>query len=188
MRYILLAACIVLVMGCGGKKVIQVNYPEKLEGLTQLVLASETRNIVSTDTTILQVLNMKISSSQVKITSNVTYDFYLDFEQDGYKLKFSSAGDTVTCDAPPIRVKKPVINSTSVSYPEKGIFIDEKAKAVEKLEKLTDRYVGEGEEMLKQQYIIDKCREMLSVYLLDLCKKMNYPVKTVIIIFREIAA
>jgi len=61
-------------------------------------------------------------------------------------------------------------------------------KTFEKLEKLTDRYIGEGEEMLKQQYIIDKCREMLSGYLIDMCKKMNYPVKTVIIIFREIAA
>lgn len=174
-------------VSCGGRKTVQITYPEKLEGLTQLVLASQTKNIVTTDTAILEILKLKISSSQVRITSNVTYDFYLDFEKDGYKLSFSAAGDTLVCDAPPLRVKRPVLNSTTVDYPEKSIFINEKEKAVEKLETLTSRYVQDGEALLGDPAIVLKCREMLAVHLIDLCTKLKYSVKTVIITFRKIA-
>jgi hypothetical protein len=184
---LLFLAVFVCICGCAGKKTIRV-YPEKLEGLTQLVLASETKTIVISDTSALKILGFTISSAKVKITSNVTYDFYLDFEKDGYRLTFSELGDTLLCEAPPIRAKKPVINSTDVSYPEKGLFNDGKAKAIERLEKLTDQFAGEGDSLLGEQALQDKCREMLTKYLADLCRKMNFTVRVIIINFRKVAA
>ncbi|MBD3346437.1 MAG: hypothetical protein GF401_15395 [Chitinivibrionales bacterium] len=176
-----------LLFSCA-KQTTRVSYPEKFEGLTQLVLASETKTMVFTDTTVQKVLGIKISSAQVKVTSSVTFDFYLDFDKDDYTMKYSASGDTLKFTAPPLRVKKPVINSTTVSYPEKSFLINEQDKAVRKLEKLTDEFMDEGEELLKKGYVKEKCREMLRKYLLDLGKKSGYPVKTVIITFQEIAA
>lgn len=181
-----------LLLGCTliscSRQTTKVSYPEKFEGLTQLVLASETKTLVFTDTTVQKVLGFKISSAQVKVTSSVTFDFYLDFDKDGYTMKFSPSGDTLEFKAPPLRVKKPVINGTNVSYPQKGFLINEQGEAVKKLERLTDEFTDEGEELLREDYVREKCREMLQNYLKDMTGKMGYPVKTVIISFREIAA
>jgi hypothetical protein len=170
------------------RQTTRVSYPEKFEGLTQLVLASETKTLVFTDTTVQKVLGFKISSAQVKVTSSVTFDFYLDFDKDGYSMSFSPSGDTLEFKAPPLRVKKPVINGTNVTYPQKGILINEQGEAVKKLEKLTDEFTDEGEELLREDYVGEKCREMLQNYLRDMTGKMGYPVKKVIITFREIAS
>ncbi len=176
-----------ILLGCA-KQTTKVSYPEKFEGLTQLVLASETKNIGFTDTTVMKIVGIKIASSQIKVYSNVTFDFYVDFEQDGYTLRFSEDGQTVYVDAPPLRVKKPVINSTNVSYPEKGMLINEEAKAVEKLQKLTDEFIDDGEALLKENYVREKSTEMLHNHIADLLKKMGFSVKTIKITFREIQA
>ena len=100
-------------------------------------------------------------------------------------MKFSEMADTLFFNAPPIRVKKPIINSTNVDYPEKSFLVNEQEAAVKKLEKLTDEFVEEGEILLTKDYVRDKCKEMLALYMIDLCKKMNYNVKDVIITFPQ---
>jgi hypothetical protein len=168
------------------KKVTTISYPEKFEGLTQLVLASETKTLSFTDTTVQKILMFKVGSAQVRVTASVTFDFYLDFDKDGYKMHFNGAGDTLAFEAPLLRVKKPVINNSQVTYPEKHILINEQDKAIQKLESLTEEFIDDGEELLREEYVIEKCREMLKNYLMDLCKKMGYPVKVIIITFPQI--
>lgn len=190
MRSILLIPIIIsalFISSCRPKKTTTISYPEKFEGLTQLVLASETKTLVFSETSVQKVLGFKLGSAEVKVTASVTFDFYVDFDKDGYEMSFSSTGDTLTFKAPLLRVKKPVINSSNVSYPEKSLFINEQEKAVEKLQALTDEFTDDGEELLHEPHVIDKCREMLVKYLMGLCKEMGYPVKLIIVKFPEIA-
>lgn len=168
---------------CSHNRVTRISYPEKFEGLTQLILASETKILSFTDTTVQKVLGFKLGSAQVKVTSSVTFDFYLDFQQDDYTMSFNQTGDTLVFKAPSLRVKKPVINSSQVSFPEKSFLINEQEAAIQKLEKLTDEFVDEGADLLTKDYVINKCREMLEKHLLSLCKKLDFPVIKVIIIF-----
>jgi hypothetical protein len=176
-----------LIFSCA-KQITKIDYPEKFEGLTQLILASETKTLSFTDTTVSKILGFKIASAQARVTSNVTFDFYLDFEKNGYAMSFSPGGDTLTIKAPPLLVKKPVINNTQVSYPEKNFLINAEAQAVKKLETLTDEFTDDGEALLKEDYVRNKCEEMLRNYLLDMCKKLGYPVKAIIIVFQVPAA
>ena len=109
MRTILIIAIInvLLISSCRPKKTTTVSYPEKFEGLTQLVLASETKTLVFSETSVQKVLGFKLGSAEVKVTASVTFDFYVDFDKDGYEMSFSSTGDTLTFKAPLLRVKKP---------------------------------------------------------------------------------
>lgn len=174
-------------LGCS-RQTTKVSYPEKFEGLTQLVLASETKNIGFTDTTVMKIVGIKIASSRIKVYSNVTFDFYVDFEQDGYELRFSEDGRSLHVLAPPLRVKKPVINNTNVTYPEKGMLINEEAKAVEKLQRLTDEFIDDGEKLLTEEYVREKCAEMLRNHIADLLKKMGVPTPKIEVTFQEVRA
>jgi hypothetical protein len=172
---------LLLLISCGGKKTTSVSlYPEKFEGLTQLVLASETKTVVISDTTVRKLLFVKLGSATVKLTASITFDFYMDFKKDAYKISYSVQKDTLYFSPPKIRVKKPVINSTTVEYPEKSIFINEDHEALVKLQTITDDFIDEGIELSQKKYVKDKCFEMLSKYLKDFSKKSGYPVKRVI--------
>ena len=168
-----------VLISCASKKSSTVSYPEKFEGLTQMVLASETKNFVLSDTTVSKILFFKLGSAQVKVTASVTFDFYMDFDKDGYELCYSANHDTLEFSAPPLKVKKPILNGTTVEYPKKSLFINEDHEAVEKLSGLTDELTDNGKALLKQQYVIDKCNEMLSKYVKGLSEKMGYPVSVV---------
>lgn len=172
-----------LLVSCAHQKKTMV-FPERFEGLTQLVLATETKNLTFTDTTVQKILGFKVGSAQIRVTANVTFDFYLDFDKDEYAMSYDEATQVLTFRAPPLRVKKPVINGAQVSYPEKSILINEEQKAIGKLETLTGEFIDEGEELVRQGYVIDKCNEMLKSYLSDLCKKLGYQVKDIKIIYQ----
>jgi hypothetical protein len=81
-----------------------------------------------------------------------------------------------------------VINSSQVTYPSRSLLINEEKEAVAKLEKLTGEFIDDGEALLGEQYVADKCAEMLTGYLLDLCRKMGYPATTILISYRKPAA
>ncbi len=185
---LILLMCALFCFCSSSKKVTTISYPEKFEGLTQMVLASETKMLTFTDTTVQKILMFKVGSAQVKVTASVTFDFYLDFDKDGYSMRFSESGDTLFFNAPLLKVKKPVINNSQVTFPEKHILINEQDKAIQKLETLTDEFVDDGEELLREEYVVEKCREMLHKYLMGLCKEMGYPVKVIKIKFPEIVS
>ena len=52
----------------------------------------------------------------------------------------------------------------------------ENEEAVKILEVLTDRFIDEGMNLLKEKRILDKCEEKLKEYLTGLCKELGYQV------------
>lgn len=171
----------ILIAACGGSKTTKVTYPEKFEGLTQLILASETKTFVLSDTTVKKVLFFKVAEAQLQVTASVTFDFYMDFDQDEYSMSYSELKDTLYFNAPPVKVKKAVINGSQVDYPSKSMFINEDHEAVKKLQTLTDEFTGEGEELLKKDYVQKKCIEMLEKHLKGMTKEMGLNIKKVVV-------
>jgi len=185
-RIILLLMLLIFSVSCSNK-VVTKTYTEKFEGLTQLILASETKNVNFVETIKKTALVFLTSDAKVEVNSSVTFDFYLDFEKDPYHIDFDQKNKILNVSAPPIRVKKPVINNSTVSYPDRGIFVNEDREAVQILESLTDRFMSEGEVLLKEQYVMDKCREKAIEFFTDLCKEMSLNVKSINMSFPEIS-
>ena len=180
-----------VLLSCAHQRAVHMNFTEKFEGLTQLVLASQTLNVDFTEHITKRILGIFPSNAQVKVTSNVTYDFYVDFDKEGYKAEYDKQTNTLYFSAPPIRVKKPVINASSVSFPETGILVNEEREAMAILEHLTDRFIEEGRVLLKQEHVQEKCREKCTEFLKGLTSDLGYHVEKVELSFgetKEIAA
>ncbi|MBN1541638.1 hypothetical protein JW992_05795 [candidate division KSB1 bacterium] len=178
----LLAFGMALFIACAGQSPT-ISYPEKFQGLTQLTLASLTKNVSFTETVKKRAFLLFSSEAQVAVTSNVTFDFYLDFQEDGYRIEMRDDDKTMHFYAPAIRVKKPVINRSTVSYPVSGLLINEDREAVRILETLTDRFIEEGKKSLQDSVVINKCREKLHDFMLQMSTDLGYKVETLTIDF-----
>ena len=93
-----------LALASCSRHMVHVTYPEKFEGLTQLVLASQTTTVSFVEDVSKSLLAIFRSHAQVKVVSSVTYDFYLDFEKDGYDTQLDRKNQILHFEAPPIRV------------------------------------------------------------------------------------
>lgn len=175
---------IVLGMACSSQ-MKSLTYTEKFEGLTQLVLASETRNVSFEETVTKSALVFLKSNAVVAVNSSATFDFYLDFDRDPYDIQYDKKNKTLKVNAPVIRVKKPIINSSTVSFPERGILVNEDREAVQILESLTDRFIKEGQKLLSEPYVQDKCREKAEQFFKGLCNDMDLQVNKVIVSFPD---
>lgn len=156
--------------------IIKKVYPMKFEGLTQLVLASETHNITLEEPVKKRIFIFFTSEALIRVDSNVSYDYYIDFERDGYQVSINSG--IMDFLAPPIRVKNPVINSSDVSYPETGVFVTEEKEAVRILESLGTRFIEKGEEMIDER-VIKECELKLKAFLKDFCGKTGVQIKEI---------
>lgn len=174
-----------LLLSCSHNRIIHLNFTEKFEGQTQLVLASQTMNVDFTEDVSKRLLGLFPSNAKVKVTSNVTFDFYLDFDKDGYEAMLDKKAHALRFAAPPIRVKKPVINASTVSYPETGLLVNEPQEAVRILESLTDRFVEEGMQLLQDEKVIAMCNEKLENFLRALATDLGHKIETVEISYRE---
>ena len=174
-----------LFFSCSPQKIVKVTFTEKFEGQTQLVLATQTANVDFTQDVSKSLLGILKSNAKVKVTSNVAYDFYIDFQADSYDATLDKKDKILNFEAPPIRVKKPVINASTVSFPETGILVNEPQEAVRILETLTDNFIGEGLALLKDPKVMAMCTEKLQNYLLGLCREFGYDVESVVVTFRE---
>lgn len=184
MGYWLLAAS--FLFSCAHQRSVQLNFTEKFEGLTQLVLASQTMNVDFTERITKRILGIFPSNAQVKVTSNVTYDFYVDFDKEGYKAEYDKKSKILYFSAPPIRVKKPIIHASSVSFPETGLLVNEEREAMAILEHLTDRFIQEGRSLMTQNHVREKCHEKCTAFLQGLCSDLGYEVKSVELTFGKI--
>jgi len=172
-------------VSCSPKNVIKLTFTEKFEGLTQLVLASQTANVDFVEDVSKRVLGVFASHAKVKVTSNVSFDFYLDFQAEGYEASLDQKTKTLYFTAPPVRVKKPVINTSTVSYPETGLLVNEPMEAVRILESLTDRFISEGLDLLKEEKVQQKCTQQLTEFLQGWCSELGHKVENVQVNFRE---
>jgi len=174
-----------LAVTCSPQKIVKITFTEKFEGQTQLVLASQTANVDFTQDVSKSLLGILKSNAKVKVTSNVTFDFYIDFLADSYNATLDKKEKILHFEAPPIRVKKPVINASTVSFPETGILVNEPQEAVRILETLTDNFIGEGLALLQDPKVMAMCTEKLQDYMLGLSKEFGYDVDSVVVTFRE---
>lgn len=178
--FIISLAFISLMFLSCSRPIIKKIYPMKFEGLTQLVLASETRNINFEEPVKKSVFIFFTSEALIKVDSNVTYDYYLDFDRDGYQVSIN--GGIMDFLAPPVRVKKPVINSSEVSYPETGVFIKEDKEAVRILESLAGRFIEKGEDMIDER-VMQECEKKLKAFLKEFCGKAGVQVNEIRVTF-----
>ncbi len=185
MPRLVLCLLVGLLISCSPQKIVHITFTEKFEGQTQLVLASQTANVDFVQDVSKSVLVFLKSNAKVKVISNVTYDFYVDFLADDYKATLDKSTKTLHFESPPVRVKKPVINASTVSYPETGILVNEPQEAVRILETLTDTFINEGEALLDDPKVKIMCTEKLQDYMLGLCKEFGYDVESVQVTFQE---
>ncbi|MBN1479520.1 hypothetical protein EH223_16500 [candidate division KSB1 bacterium] len=185
MKRMLFCIALVLLVSCSPTRIVKISFTEKFEGQTQLILASQTTNINFIEEVSKSVLGILKSDAKVKVTSNVTYDFYVDFMNDGYDATLDKKEKILYFSAPPIRVKKPVINASSVSFPETGILVNEPQEAVRILETLTDNFIDEGLALLQEPKVMAMCTEKLQDYMLGLCTEFGYTVERVDVTFRQ---
>jgi len=186
MKKIATALLIAIMLISCSRTIVRISYPQRFEGLTQLTVASETTNISFTDTLKKKFLFIKISEAQIRIDANVTFDFYVDFKKDGYQISIDSTNNKLTFVAPPIRVKKPQYNSRQVSYPDRGIFVNEDKEALRILNKVADKVIEkEGYALLNEPRVIEKCREELKNFIRDLCTKLGYEIDTIEVKFYQ---
>ncbi len=163
--------------------IVRKSYPQKFQGLTQLVLASETTNMDFVEVKKTKFLFLTLSSAKIRVIANATFDFYCDFQKDGYQIQVNETQDEMTFLAPPIHAKKPQFNSTQVSYPDRGLLVDEEKAARKILQGLSKRVMSEGEALLQEQYVIDECRKQLTTFVTDLCQKLGYNYNTIKVAF-----
>lgn len=184
-KALLLFSIVTLFIKCSPTKIVKISFTEKFEGQTQLVLASQTANIDFVEDISKSLLVFLKSDAKVKVTSNVTYDFYVDFLADEYSATLDKKDKVLYFEAPPIRVKKPVINASTVSYPETGILVNEQQEAIRILETLTDNFLDEGLALLKEPKVMAMCTEKLQDYMMGLTKEFGYKVDRVEVTFQE---
>jgi hypothetical protein len=187
-KALLLLAAVALFLSCAPTKIVKISFTEKFEGQTQLVLASQTANIDFVEDVSKSLLGFLKSDAKVKVTSNVTYDFYVDFLADEYSATLDKKEKVLYFEAPPIRVKKPVINASTVSYPETGILVNEQQEAIRILETLTDNFIDEGLALLDDPKVMAMCTEKLQDYMMGLTKEFGYKVDRVEVTFQEAKA
>ncbi len=187
-RAILLISLMFILFQCSPTTIVKISFTEKFEGQTQLVLASQTANIDFIEDVSKSLLVFLKSDARVKVTSNVTYDFYVDFLTDEYNATLDKKENVLYFEAPPIRVKKPVINASTVSYPETGILVNEQQEAIRILETLTDNFIGEGLALLDEPKVMAMCTEKLQDYMMGLTKEFGYKVDRVDVTFKELEA
>ncbi len=174
----------IIFISCAGNQIIKLNFTEKFEGQTQLVLASQTSNVDFTEDVSKRLLGIFASHAKVKVNSNVTYDFYVDFDKDGYEAKLDKKTKTLYFTAPIIKVKKPVINASNVSYPETGLLVNEPQEAVRILESLTDKFIDEGKQLLEEERVQTECKQKLTNYLAGLTKELGYDIEHINVSFK----
>ena len=176
---------LVFMIACSPTRIVKLSFTEKFEGQTQLVLASQTANIDFTEDVSKSLLGILKSNAKVKVTSNVTYDFYVDFIEDDYDATLDKKERVLFFKAPPIRVKKPVINASTVSFPETGILVNEPQEAVRILETLTDNFIDEGLTLLNDPKVMAMCTEKLQDYMMGLCTEFGHKVERVDVTFQQ---
>lgn len=182
-----------LCLNCIGLKPVETPQPKpvlytvEFEGLTQLILASETDHAAFTEVVRKEIFwnLIPLSQAQIQVNANVTYDFYVDFGAEGYHAEMNRASETLTFKAPAIRMKKPVFNNATVSFPEKGILINEDREAIRILENLTDRFIEYGKPLLNEDRVRNTCHDQLEAFLRGLCQNMDITVTNIVISFAD---
>ncbi|MEM9999191.1 MAG: hypothetical protein AAF809_15915, partial [Bacteroidota bacterium] len=192
MRLVLVAlACALIGVGCKKQeRLVRTLGVEDVAPLIELNLAELNLDVTFTETVSERAFVFLKSDAEIRVDASVTYKYYLDFRNDGYSMALipaDSLGDgarVLRFDAPPIRVQQPIVNRSDVTYPRRGLLVNEEAEAVEILEYLSDRLVDFGQEKLDTDPAVqNECEASLKGYLQGIMQQTGIEVADVIVTF-----
>jgi hypothetical protein len=191
---LLLLLLVVLLTGCKRQEqLVRTLGVADVAPLTELNLAELTQDVSFTQTVSARAFVFLKSDAEIRVDANVTYKYYLDFQEDGYEMDLVPAdstgegGQVLLFDAPPVRVQKPIVNASDVTYPRRGLLVNEEAEAVEILEYLTDRLTAFGQEKLDTDPAIQReCEVSLKGFLLGLMQQTGIEVEDVVVTFGQV--
>ncbi len=162
-------------------------YPQKFEGLIQLMLVEQTENIITTDTLKKTLIPLLIKSDAIiKTTSNVTYKFYNDFEKDGYSMQFREKGKILDFEAPALRAQDPIVNNNEITYTDKGTLINENKASLQILQGLQAKFIAHGQELATQPHVKQMAETQLRKFLKEFCAKQGLAPETININFGKV--
>ncbi|MEM8598611.1 MAG: hypothetical protein AAGF99_01715 [Bacteroidota bacterium] len=190
-----------LFVGCKKQeRLVRTLGVEDVAPLTELNLAEVVLDVTFTETVSERAFVFLKSDAEIRVDANVTYKYYLDFRNDGYSMALIPVSETgadslgegariLRFDAPPIRVQKPIVNSSEVTYPRRGLLVNEEAEAVEILEYLTERLEDFGEDKLETDPAVQQeCEAALKGYLQGIMQQTGIEVADVIVTFGQVDA
>lgn len=181
------------------EKIVRTIGVEDVAPLTELNLAELNLDVTFTETINERAFVFLKSAAEIRVDANVTYKYYLDFGNDGYRMALIPVDSSATqpedgarvlrFDAPPVRVQKPIVNRSEVTYPRRGLLVNEEAEAVEILEYLTDRLVDFGQEKLDTDPAVQReCEASLKGYLQGIMAQTGIEIADVIVTFGQVDA
>ncbi|MEM6782712.1 MAG: hypothetical protein AAF624_03145 [Bacteroidota bacterium] len=195
MRLVAIALVIpLLLVGCKKQeRLVRTLGVEDVAPLTELNLAELILDVTFTETVSERAFVFLRSDAEIRVDANVTYKYFLDFRNDGYSMALIPAdslgegAQILRFDAPPIRVQKPIVNTSEVTYPRRGLLVNEEAEAVEILEYLTERLVDFGEDKLETDPAVQQeCEASLRGYLEGLMQQTGIEVADVVVTFGQV--
>ncbi|MEL6445514.1 MAG: hypothetical protein AAFQ86_14905 [Bacteroidota bacterium] len=199
MRLVVFALVLpLLLVGCKKQeRLVRTLGVEDVAPLTELNLAEVILDVTFTETVSERAFVFLKSDAEIRVDANVTYKYFLDFRNDGYSMALiptdslndgqRKSAQVLRFDAPPIRVQKPIVNSSEVTYPRRGLLVNEEAEAVEILEYLTERLEDFGEDKLETDPAVQQeCKASLKGYLQGIMQQTGIEIADVIVTFGQV--
>ena len=167
--------------GCKSAEPVNQVGVEDVAPLSELNVVELTQDLDFTETLSASVLPFLSSQAKVRVECNVTYKYFYDFQNDGYAMRVDQtpAGRVLTFGAPPLKMQRPLVNTSRISYPERSLLINEEDKAVQILETLGDKLAGYGEERLEAPQVQIEAKASLESFLLGLMQQAGVAVEAV---------
>jgi hypothetical protein len=184
MRPVLLVFCLLAAVGCrGSQESARAIGVEAVTPLAELHLVDVTQDVAFTETLSERALLFIRSEAQVRVEANVTYKYYLDLKGDGYEMSVDERpveGEkrperVLVFRRPELKMQTPIVNDSRVTYPQRGVLVNEEAEAVAILETLTPRLVEVGATKLRDPGLHAEADAALAAYLEGLARQTGLP-------------
>ena len=180
MRALVFLLVLVAAAGCrGSQESARAVGVEAVTPLAELHLVDVTQDVAFTETLSERALLFIKSEAQVRVEANVTYKYYLDLKQDGYEMGMEERPvegqkrpeRVLVFRRPELRMQTPIVNDSRVTYPQRGVLVNEEAEAVAILETLTPRLVEVGRTKLRDPGLHAEAEAALATYLDGLARQ-----------------
>ena len=180
MRTLLLLSVLLTAAGCrGSQESARAVGVEAVTPLAELHLVDVTQDVAFTETLSERALLFIKSEAQVRVEANVTYKYFLDLKDDGYEMVVDERPvdgqkkpeRVLVFRRPALRMQTPIVNRSRVTYPQRGVLVNEEAEAVAILQTLTPRLVAVGETKLADPGLHAEAEAALAAYLAGLARQ-----------------
>ena len=152
---------------------------EAVTPLAELHLVDVTQDVAFTETLSERALLFIKSEAQVRVEANVTYKYFLDLKRDGYEMAVDERPvegqkqpeRVLVFRRPALKMQTPIVNRSRVTYPQRGVLVNEEAEAVAILQTLTPRLMDVGQAKLADPGLHADADAALAAYLDGLARQ-----------------